>query len=325
MRALRQHQFGVPAEVLVVEDVPTPTAGPGQALVRTVLSPVHNHDIWTVTGNYGFKPEMPAAAGTEALGVIEALGEGVTGLEVGQRVIAGGVFGVWAELFVAPAATLIPVPDAIEDEAAAQLVSMPFSALSLVNFLGVKEGEWLIQNAANGAVGRLVAQFAAARGINVVGLVRRVDGVAELAEQGINRIVATDSEGWQEQVQQITGGAPIPVAVDSVGGQASADLLSALAENGTLVSFGAMGSPVMQIPSGPVIFKQATIKGFWGSKVSQDMAPEEKAALMGEILRRVAAGEVTLPVSGTFGLEDVASAIASNFEAGRVGKVLLKP
>ncbi|RKW70434.1 zinc-binding dehydrogenase [Galactobacter caseinivorans] len=325
MRALRQHQFGVPAEVLVVEDVPTPTAGPGQALVRTVLSPVHNHDIWTVTGNYGFKPEMPAAAGTEALGVIEALGEGVTGLEVGQRVIAGGVFGVWAELFVAPAATLIPVPDAIEDEAAAQLVSMPFSALSLVNFLGVKEGEWLIQNAANGAVGRLVAQFAAARGINVVGLVRRVDGVAELAEQGINRIVATDSEGWQEQVQQITGGAPIPVAVDSVGGQASADLLSALAENGTLVSFGAMGSPVMQIPSGPVIFKQATIKGFWGSKVSQDMAPEEKAALMGEIFRRVAAGEVTLPVSGTFGLEDVASAIASNFEAGRVGKVLLKP
>lgn len=325
MRALRQHQFGVPAEVLVVEDVSAPTPGPGQVLVRTVLSPVHNHDIWTVTGNYGFKPEMPAAAGTEALGIIEALGEGVSGLQVGQRVVAGGVFGVWVERFVAPAATLIPVPDGIDDEAAAQLVSMPFSALSLVDFLGVQEGEWIIQNAANGAVGRLVAQFAAARGINVVGLVRRAEGVTELAEQGIGRIVATDSEDWRDQVGAITGGAPIPVAVDSVGGKASGDLLSALAENGTLVSFGAMGSPIMQIPSGPVIFKQATIKGFWGSKVSQDMAPAQKAQFMGEIFRRVAAGEVTLPVSETFGLEDVAAAIAANFEAGRVGKVLLKP
>lgn len=325
MRALRQHQFGTPAEVLVVEDVPTPTAGPGQVLVRTVLSPVHNHDIWTVTGNYGFKPEMPAAAGTEALGLIEALGEGVTGLQVGQRVVAGGVFGVWGEYFVAPAAALIPVPESIADEAAAQLVSMPFSALSLVDFLGVKEGDWLIQNAANGAVGRLVAQFAVARGINVVGLVRRADGVAELAQQGIGQVVATDSEDWREQVEAITGGAPVHVAVDSVGGQASGDLLSVLAENGTLVSFGAMASPIMQIPSGAVIFKQATVKGFWGSKVSEAMTPADKAALMGEVFTRVAAGEVTLPVSATFGLEAVADAIAANFEAGRVGKVLLKP
>ena len=96
-------------------------------------------------------------------------------------------FGAWAELVVAPAAGLIPVPDEMPDEAAAQLVSMPFSAIALLDFLEVSEGDWIVQNAANGAVGRLVAQLAVARGVHVLGLVRRADGVDELREQGIER------------------------------------------------------------------------------------------------------------------------------------------
>ena len=97
MRALVQPRFGDPSEVLTVQDVPAPEPGPGQVLVRVLLSPIHNHDLWTVRGSYGFKPEMPARAGTEAVGVVEALGEGVSGLEVGQRVATGGTFGAWAE------------------------------------------------------------------------------------------------------------------------------------------------------------------------------------------------------------------------------------
>ena len=131
MRALTHPSFGDPADVLEVSEVPTPTPAAGEALVRVVRATIHNHDLWTVRGTYGFKPELPARSGTEAVGVVEALGEGVTGLEVGQRVVAGGVFGAWAEYVVAPAAALLPVPDAIDDDAAAQLVSMPFSAVSL--------------------------------------------------------------------------------------------------------------------------------------------------------------------------------------------------
>lgn len=255
MRALIHHSFGDPAQVLGVEDVETPQPGPGEVLVRTVLSPIHNHDLWTVRGTYGFKPELPARAGTEAVGVVEAVGEGVTGFAAGQRVATGGSFGAWAEFFVAEAGALIPVPEGLSDEVAAQLVAMPFSAISLLDFLQLNEGDWLVQNAANGAVGRLLAQLAAARGINVIGLVRRSSGVQELASQGIERVVATDDEGWCEQVAQLTGGAPIVVGVDSVGGQASGDVLSLLAENGTLVVFGAMASPTMQIGSGDVILK----------------------------------------------------------------------
>lgn len=324
MRAVVHPEFGEPADVLTVEQRPVPTPGAGQVLVRTVLSPIHNHDLWTIRGTYGFKPELPAQSGTEALGVVEALGEGVSDLTVGQRV-AGGTFGVWAEYYVADAAGLIPVPEAMPDESAAQLVSMPFSAISLLHSLDLHEGDWLIQNAANGAVGRMVAQLAAARGVNVVGLVRRAEGVEELRAQGIERIVATDADDWQDQVTAITGGAPIVAGVESVGGKAAADIVSTLAENGTLVVFGAMASPTMEIPSGAVIFKQVTVKGFWGSVVSRTMPGETKQQLFGELITRVLDGSLTLPVSDTFAFEDARDAVRASDTAGRVGKVLLRP
>ncbi|RYC03574.1 zinc-binding dehydrogenase [Nocardioides zhouii] len=325
MRALLQPQFGDPAEVLSVQEVPDPEPGPGQVLVRVLLSPIHNHDLWTVRGSYGFKPEMPARAGTEAVGVVEALGEGVEHLSVGQRVASGGSFGAWAELIVAPAAGLIPVPDAMPDEAAAQLVSMPFSAIALVDFLDLSEGDWIVQNAANGAVGRLVAQLAAPRGINVLGLVRRADGVEEMREQGIERIVATDDDGWRDRVREIVGDAPIVAGVDSVGGSAAGDVVSLLAEDGVLVVFGAMASPTLEISSGDVIFKQVVVKGFWGSKVFPAMDREKRAALMGELVSGIASGALTLPVEQVYGLDEIADAARASAEPGRRGKILLRP
>jgi len=325
MRALVQPRFGDPAEVLSVQEVPDPVPGPGQALVRVLLSPIHNHDLWTARGSYGFKPEMPARAGTEAVGVVEALGEDVDGLEVGQRVATGGSFGAWAELIVAPAAGLVPVPDGMSDEAASQLVSMPFSAIALLDFLEVSEGDWIVQNAANGAVGRLVAQLAEARGVHVLGLVRRTDGVAELAEQGIERVVATDDDGWRERVREIVGDAPIVAGVDSVGGSSAGDVVSLLAEDGVLVIFGAMASPTMEIGSGDVIFKQVVIKGFWGSKVFGAMSREKRAALMGELVSGIGSGALTLPVEKVYGLDEIADAARANGAPGRRGKILLRP
>ncbi|WP_031261026.1 zinc-binding dehydrogenase [Curtobacterium sp. B18] len=324
MRAVVHHEFGEPADVLTAEDRPVPTPGAGEVLVRTVLSPIHNHDLWTIRGTYGFKPELPAASGTEALGVVEALGEGVTNLTVGQRV-AGGTFGVWAEYYVANAAGLVPVPDAMTDEDAAQLVSMPFSAISLLHSLDLHEGDWLIQNAANGAVGRMVAQLGKARGINVIGLVRRAAGVEELREQGIDRIVATDADDWQDQVRAITGGAPIVAGVESVGGKAAGDIASVMGENGTLVVFGAMASPTLEIPSGKVIFGQLTVKGFWGAVVSRTMDAPLKQQLFGELISRVLDGSLTLPVSEVFPFDEARAAARASDTAGRVGKVLLRP
>lgn len=324
MRALIHHTFGPAEDVLAVEECPLPEPGPGQVRLRILLSPIHNHDIWTIRGTYGFKPELPAASGTEAVGVVDALGDGVENLTIGQRVATGGTFGTWAEYVVTKAAGLIPVPDAVADESAAQLISMPFSAISLLEFLTVQEGDWIVQNAANGAVGRMLAQLGKARGVNVLGLVRRTAGVEELRAQGIENVIATDQDDWREQAEKITGSAPISAGVDSVGGAASGDVLSLLAENGTLVAFGAMNSPVMEISSGDVIFKQATVKGFWGSEVSQTMDATTRGALFGELIQRVGDGTLTLPVAGIFDAADARDAVRANSTPGRVGKVLLK-
>lgn len=325
MRAVVHESFGDPAEVLTVAEVPTPEPGPREVRVRTLASPIHNHDLWTVRGSYGYKPELPARAGTEAVGVVDALGPEVTGLEVGQRVVTGGTFGVWADYFVAKAGALLPVPDGLSDETAAQLVSMPFSAISLLDTLDLQPGEWLAQNAANGAVGRLVAPLARARGIRVLGLVRRAAGIEELRALGIDDVVATDGDDWRERAAAVTGGAPVRVAVDSVGGRATADLVSLLAERGSLVVFGAMASPTMEIPSGDVIFKDVTVKGFWGSRVSAAMPADKRAALMGELYERIASGSLMLPVEASYPFAQAADAARANEAPGRAGKILLHP
>lgn len=331
MRALVQDTFGDPTEVLTVREVDLPEPGPGQVRIRTLFSTIHNHDVGTAKGQYGFKPELPAGAGSEASGVIDALGDGVSGFEVGQRVNAGSAFGTWAEYFVTDADGLLAVPDDISDEAAAQLFAMPFSAVTLLEFLDVKPGQWILQNAANGMVGRLLAQLATARGINVTGLVRRSSAVDDLAEFGIDNVLSTDSEGWRDRAAELAGDAGYIAAVDSVGGESTGDLTRLLGQDGTLVSFGAMSSagsqgPVnLEIPVTDVLFRELTIKGFWGRRVSNEMSPDKRDELLKEVITGVSAGKLALPVDAVFPLEDVADAIAAGRKSGRSGKVLFRP
>lgn len=325
MRSALHHQFGDPAEVLLAGDSPMPEPGPGEVRIRTILAPIHNHDLWTIRGQYGYKPKLPAIGGSEGVGVIDALGEGVEGLQLGQRVNAASGRGTWAEYFLASARMAIPLPDAIPDEVAAQLVAMPLSALMLLEFLRVEPGQWIVQNAANGAVGKTLAMLAAARGVHVLSLVRRDAGVEEMAAVGVENVVSTAQEGWRDTAKAILGEGLAQAAVDSVGGQASADLVALLGMDGVLVSFGSMGGEPMVIPSGDVIFRHLVVKGFWGSKVSREMSAADKRRLVGELIQRALAGELKLPVDAIYGLDDAAKAAAESLRPGRKGKVLLRP
>ncbi|WP_019996907.1 zinc-binding dehydrogenase [Aureimonas ureilytica] len=325
MKSAAHETFGDPAEVLHLADSPLPEPGPGEVRVRTILSPIHNHDLWTVRGSYGYKPELPAIGGSEAVGTIEAVGEGVDGAMVGRRVAVAGVHGTWAEAFLAKAGGVMPVPDEMADEAAAQLIAMPFSAITLLEMLDVKAGDWVVQNAANGAVGRTLAALAQARGVHVVNLVRREEGVAEMEAAGIAHTISTAGDGWKDKVRALTGGAPIKAGVDSVGGQSSADLADLLAENGLFVCFGSMTGEPMIIPSGAVIFKQLVVKGFWGAKVMPATSPEDRKRLMGELVSRVLKGELKLQADEIVPLADIARAVKASLAPGKVGKVLLKP
>ncbi|MCO5731850.1 zinc-binding dehydrogenase [Rhizobium sp. SSA_523] len=324
MRRLSYSQFGEPAKVIGMTEAPSPQPGKGEVLVAMILSPIHNHDVITVRGNYGHKPALPAIGGSEGVGTIAALGEGVSGLEIGQRVAVSGLKGAWAEEAVARAASVVPLPAEIDDETAAQLIAMPLSALTLLDFTGIQPGQWLIQNAANGAVAKALAQLAGPRGIQVVNLVRRAEAVSELEALGIGSVVATDTGDWKAAVTRLTGGAPIAVGIDGVGGDASGDLLSLLGEGGQLVSFGAMSGEAMRLSGSDLIFKQAIVKGFWLSKLMETMAPADLRRLIGELVSRAASGALKLETDRVFPMEAAADAMRAAEASGRRGKILLR-
>lgn len=324
MRSLMYSRFGKPSEVLEVQDTDQPIPQAGEVRLRMVLSPIHNHDLLTVSGQYGYKPSLPALAGSEGVGIVDALGAGVDHVKVGQRVAASGLKGAWADYAVARAQSVVPLPDTVNDETAAQLIAMPLSALTLLEFTGIQSGQWLIQNAANGAVAKVLSQLAKPRGIHVVNLVRRADAMAELEALGIDNVISTDAPDWKDQVKAVAGGKPIAVGVDGVGGEASGDLLSLLGEGGQLISFGVMSGEPMRISSGDVIFKQAVVKGFWLAKLMETMSPEDMRRLIGELVSRAASGEMKLQVDRVFDLQDADRAMEAAAGRGRQGKILLR-
>jgi NADPH:quinone reductase-like Zn-dependent oxidoreductase len=325
MKAAIHDSFGEPIDVLNAVEVNKPTAGAGEVLIKMTLSPIHNHDLWTIRGNYGYKPELPGAiGGSEALGTIEAVGEGVDDAMIGKRVTIAGVHGTWAEYFVAPATGVLPLPDMISDVAGAQLIAMPFSAISLLETLKAKKGDWIIQTAANGAVGKIMVTLAKARGINLLNLVRRDEAVKELTDMGIENVLSTSDADWVQKSRDIIGAAGAASAIDSVGGDISADLVELLGLDGELVVFGTATGAPMPLSSGALIMKHITVKGFWGSRVSGDMDPEERKRLITELVTLVAKGELVLEDGGVFGLDDVAKAMKAALTPGRAGKVMIR-
>ena len=325
MRSATYDHFGKPTEVLSIDDRPTPEPKANEVRVKTILASIHNHDLLTIRGQYGFKPEMPAIGGSEAVGIIDAVGSDVKNLKVGQRVAAASVQATWAEYFVAVEDMVFPMPDSLDDEMAAQLIAMPLSALMLIEFLELKSGQWVIHNAANGAVGKSLAMLAAARGINTINVVRSGDAIKELEALGIKHNINTSDDDWKDQVKAILSDEKINAAVDSIGGESSNDLLALLGHGGTLASFGIMSGKPMVLNPTHIIFKQATIKGFWGSKISQEMSVENKQRLVDELIERANNGNLKLPVEATFDLADILKAVDGKMQSEKNGKVLLKP
>jgi NADPH2:quinone reductase len=325
MKAAIHDTFGEPVDVLKPVETDKPTPGAGEVLVKMTLSPIHNHDLWTIRGNYGYKPDLPGAiGGSEALGTVEAVGDGVDAAMVGKRVSIAGVHGTWAEYFIAPADGVLPLPDMISDTAGAQLIAMPFSAISLLETLKAKKGDWIIQTAANGAVGKIMVTLAKARGINLLNLVRREEAVKELTDMGIENVLSTSDAYWQKKARDIVGSAGAASAIDSVGGDVSADLVELLGLDGELVVFGTATGAPMPLSSGALIMKHVTVRGFWGSRVSREMDPAERKRLITELVTLTAKGDLVLEDGGIFAIDDVTKAMKAALTPGRAGKVMIR-
>jgi len=301
-----------------------PQPGPGEVRLKLILSPIHTHDLELVRGEYGYKPPLPTTPGTEAVGYVDALGPEVTHLQLGQRVCAAGLGAAWAEFFIARARSVVPLPEALSDAAACQLLAMPLSASMLVANLALQPGDWMIQNTANGAIGRIVNAFARRRGFHVINLVRSLAAATAMREAGYSHVVSSDDPEWPQQVARIHQGAKLQRAVDSLGGAAANELLAVLDAGGTLVSFGSMVSLTLNIHVDNLLYKQATLRGFWAAKQSELTSAEERTRLIREIIDMVLAGELALTVDAAFDLADAGAAAAAVGRRNRLGKIALR-
>ena len=320
MQALRYEAFGEPSDVLRLVELPDPPLRSNDVRVRLTLAAIHNHDLWMVRGSYGQRPPLPALSGSEAVGVVNEVGSGVTSVRVGQRVAALGV-PVWSDTFVLADKACVPVPDSLDDAAACQLVAMPLSAMMLLEDAKGQSG-WLAQNAANGAVGKALAEMAPSYGVSVLNVVRRAAAVDELRAAGIGNAVATDTQGFRERARAVTGGAPIVRAIDSVGGDDSRRLMSVLADGGTLVTFGSMAQKPIQLDPGELIFKGKKVEGFWAITWKPDV---DRRGLIAKIIGLAASGTLKLTVDETFALADFKNAFAAHDRPGRRGKIAFRP
>lgn len=322
MLALRYERFGEPAQVVMPVEAPTPQPGPGEVRLRLLRSPIHNHDLATIRGTYGYRPHLPATAGTELVGQVDAVGKGVEHLQIGSRIATMGQ-AAWAEFVVVPAGMAIPLPDAISDDVGSQLLAMPLSALVLFDDLRTQPDMWIAQNAASGAVGRIVMQLAQERGVNIINIVRSERAAEELRGYGAKHVVITGDDGaWQDEIRTLTGGKGVERIVDSVAGPQTLDLQRVLAHRGEIVIFGGLSGSAIKLDPSLMISLECVVRGFWMTSWMQRATHEQRGNAIQRIFELALRGALPLPVSAVYPLRDAASALVAAETPGRGGKVL---
>jgi NADPH:quinone reductase-like Zn-dependent oxidoreductase len=319
MRAVQLTSFGDPVDGLQYVDIPEPDApGSNQVLIGVEFSPINPNDLMVAEGIYAFRPPLPAVIGNEGVGRVLAVGPGVKSIKVGDRVLAPTSSFTWRERMVIPADGLSALPPDADPQQLAMLgINPPTAALLLSEYVDLKPGEWVVQNAANSGVGRWVIAFAKMRGLKTVNIVRRPELGAELEAIG-GDVVVIDSPDVSDRIKAAVGQAELRLALDGVSGTAAGVLAATLSPRGTLVSFAAMSETPMSISPLDVIFKPLTIRGFWlgHPEVAAKIPPAiAQAAAM------IASGRVHIPVAATYPLSSIKDAVA---HVKRGGKILLE-
>lgn len=324
MRAVRFASFGEPVDVLTVDTVPAPQPGPGEVLVRMQVRPINPSDLFVIRGLYGTLPRLPAVPGFEGAGVIVGIGEGVTDRVIGQLVIPMGAAGLWQEYVVVPAARAIPVPAHIGDRQAATALVNPATAwLMLTETLRVEPGEWVLQNAANSIVGRHVIRLAQHLGFRTINVVRRREVMGELRALGANELICEQDEQVIARVHALTKGKGVRYALDSVGGESGARLAASLGVGGTMLVYGAISGEPLTVHPGMLLFRSASIRGWWLSHWFQHATPEQVQALFDTLFRLIADGTLITPIAAEYDLANVREAVVAAEQRTRDGKVLL--
>src|SRR5258707_786544 len=264
MKAIHLTAYGNPAQNLKMVEVSEPNVlSANEALVRMEYAPIAYSDLLLANGVYLLNPKLPSVIGGEGAGIVEAIGPGVTSVKVGDRVtIPFGTF-TWSEKVLAPAEGLFVVPPSIDAKNGLDVKYNPTTAVLLLNeFVKLKPKDWIVLNAANSQVARCLIAIAKARALNVVGIVRRSELVPQIEKLGVD-FVGVESPELSKQIQTATGGMPISLGLDAVGGPATATLASILSPGAHLVVYAWLSGVPIHVGQGDLIAKRLNIHGFW--------------------------------------------------------------
>ena len=311
----------------VIEAVPfeLPVPAQGQALVAVLAAPINPSDLLTLTGEYGILPPLPAVGGNEGVGRVVELGPDTQGPAVGQTVLLPAGIGTWASHVLAPVAKLVPLPNGADPQQLAMLtVNPPTASLLLGNFVDLKPGDWVVQNAANSGVGSYLVQLARQRGLKTVNIVRRESAVAGVEALGAD-VVLVDGEDLDARVKAVTHGASIKLGVDSVGGSATLRLAACLGEGGIVVNYGALSGDACKVSPRELVFRDITLKGFWLARWFRITPAAQQHALLAELAGLIAAGKLKAPIQATYDLMQIKQAVAAAAAGERQGKIMIVP
>ena len=322
-KAICHHEFGLPLEVLRLEDVQQAEPQIGEVRVRLLAATINPSDYGMIGGSYGRLRELPAVAGREGVGVVDAIGRGVTSVGVGARVRFPEA-GAWQETACMAAADVLLVPaDVPIEQAAFSFINPPTAYCLLQKMVDLAPGSWVLQNAGNSTVGLAVIQMAKAMGFKTISQVRREELIAPLKALGAEHVVIEGS-GWAKQVNELTGGKSIQLALNSIGGASASDQIKALGEGGTQVTFGAMVADLVRFPTRFLIFNDVRLVGFWWDQWSQKAGAQGLNQVMSAVYAMMRDGTLKLPVEATYSFAEYEAAIKHD-QQPRFGKVLLKP
>lgn len=314
---------GKPADVLKVIDIEKPIPTEDDVLIKVGVSPINPSDVMFIQDLYGIRPQFPnSPAGFEGYGVIEAVGENVT-IPVGTRVSFRGM-GAWGDYVCTNKYMVIPVPDAMQDDVAAQLFVNPFTAVVMVEESGVKPGEWLMITACGSALGKAVVQLCKMKGIKTIGTVRRNDLIDELKALGADEVINVSEEDLPSRVKEITGKGARAV-LECVGGETTEEALKCLGRGGLMLIYGLMGLEDPKLNIGLMIFKELQIKGFWLTDWLKRVSPETSRKVAKEVIDFLTSGQIQMPVEAYYGLDEIGKAATHTDAPGRWGKVLVRP
>jgi NADPH2:quinone reductase len=247
-KAVRYHKQGGP-EVLQFEEVPAAEPGPGQARVRHVAIGVNFVDTYQRSGLYPM--QLPATAGNEGAGVVEAVGPGVTNVKAGDRVTYTGLPGSYCDVRVVPADRLVKLPEGISEEMAASMTLKGMTVQYLIHrTYAVKSGDTVLWHAAAGGVGTIACQWLKAIGATTIGTVGSDEKAALAKAHGCHHVINYNKENFVERVKSITGGKGVPVVYDAVGKTTWEGSLECLRPRGLMVSFGNASGPVAPVNLG---------------------------------------------------------------------------